>query len=709
MPGLVGINVDGAYVVRPGVYPTIDASEMVPTRPALGGPVAIASPADGGVPGETYMFRSFAAAQAVIRGGAVLSFLSRIFRPSGSRPGASTVYWTRIGAPTQATASLAGMDFTSVDYGRHTNGISIAVASVGEAAAVAASNTLTSDGTAPADGATVTIGAKTYTFKTALTPTEGEVLIGGSAATALANLKSAINHTGVPDTDYKCAAAHPTVSAGTLTATTLAVAALTPGTAGNSIATTETSTHLSWGSATLTGGTAAVLPTWTVTIRKRIDKFTRAISVGRALEVKSTATSPKVVFDHAAKQVLQYENGTVVATLDYPSDAVTISNVAAFLSARSGWTARVKSGGDPSMPARYMDNPVLGSAVVISATDWTELQACQGQLVWKLANGGLQVTAVETATGTYDVLSEVAETYLTGGTGTANDTFVSQDWSDGLALLETVPARHLFLPSADPTVQTLGLNHCIDLAAVTRKRWRAFYTGGLPGETYEDAAAAAVTFDGPCVYAWNGTEDGNPISGLRENLGGLGTAAQICGLAAGSYSSEPLTNKQVRASSLEVANPSDEVVDTLLVAGVTPIAPDPTTGAATIVQAITTYQGGPNVMFRKLQGLLIQFDILYGWQAILSDFVGQPLDLETAEKIKARCAKFLDAITRSPQNPGGVLTKGYANGDELPAWEDLTVEGDGIDSWDIRVNAHPVGETAYIPVKTKLTPQKFSL
>ena len=117
--------------------------------------------------------------------------------------------------------------------------------------AVASEGTLTSDATAPSDGDTVTIDTKIYTFKTALTPTEGEVLIGISAAVALDNLKSAINHTGTPDTDYKCAAVHPTVTATTNADTTQIVQAKTKGIAGNSIVFEEASTHLSVDAATL--------------------------------------------------------------------------------------------------------------------------------------------------------------------------------------------------------------------------------------------------------------------------------------------------------------------------------------------------------------------------------------------------------------------------------------------------------------------------
>ena len=117
--------------------------------------------------------------------------------------------------------------------------------------AVAAAATLTSDGTAPADGKKVTIGTKVYTFKTTLSTgpaVEGEVLIGASAAAALDNLKSAVNHEGTAGTDYTCAAAHPDVEATDNTDTTQKFVAKVKGTSGNAIAVAETSAHLTWGS-----------------------------------------------------------------------------------------------------------------------------------------------------------------------------------------------------------------------------------------------------------------------------------------------------------------------------------------------------------------------------------------------------------------------------------------------------------------------------
>lgn len=121
-----------------------------------------------------------------------------------------------------------------------------------------ATATLTSDTVIPTANDTVTVGAVTYTYKASVTTTANEVALGASAAAALQNLKHAINLTGTPGTHYGSATViHPTVEASTLTATTLLLVAKTGGTGGNSLASTEASTHLSFGGSTFSGGSAS--------------------------------------------------------------------------------------------------------------------------------------------------------------------------------------------------------------------------------------------------------------------------------------------------------------------------------------------------------------------------------------------------------------------------------------------------------------------
>lgn len=129
---------------------------------------------------------------------------------------------------------------------------------------VKATGLLTSDATAPSDGDTVTIEGKTYTFKTTLSnPAQmNEVLIGISAAVALDNLKLAING---GSTNYPTAAdasdmgttwstgttRHSLVNATTNTNTTQLVEANGYGTAANQYSLAETSSHLAWGASTM--------------------------------------------------------------------------------------------------------------------------------------------------------------------------------------------------------------------------------------------------------------------------------------------------------------------------------------------------------------------------------------------------------------------------------------------------------------------------
>lgn len=128
---------------------------------------------------------------------------------------------------------------------------------------VKATATLTSDNTNPSDGDTVTIAGKTYTFRSVLKPrfdwVANEVLIGADADTTLGNLKAAINGEAGEQTKYSPGTvAHTLVTCGSVSAHAVVITAIVPGTAANSYASTETSAHLSFGAATMSGGVASV-------------------------------------------------------------------------------------------------------------------------------------------------------------------------------------------------------------------------------------------------------------------------------------------------------------------------------------------------------------------------------------------------------------------------------------------------------------------
>jgi hypothetical protein len=116
---------------------------------------------------------------------------------------------------------------------------------------------LTTTGNAVA-AETVVIGSKTYTWRASIGATANEVLVGASAAASLANLKAAVNLEAGSGTLYGSATTiNAEATASVITATTLRFYAKTAGTAGNSIASTDTMTNANFGGATFAGGAAA--------------------------------------------------------------------------------------------------------------------------------------------------------------------------------------------------------------------------------------------------------------------------------------------------------------------------------------------------------------------------------------------------------------------------------------------------------------------
>lgn len=107
---------------------------------------------------------------------------------------------------------------------------------------VKAQGTLTID-TQPTDGDTFTLGTKTYTLQTTLTNADGNIKIGATLAETQANIVAGVNLTGSPSTQYASAMRiNSDVIIGDFSSNDAIITAITAGTAGNTIPTTETFT-----------------------------------------------------------------------------------------------------------------------------------------------------------------------------------------------------------------------------------------------------------------------------------------------------------------------------------------------------------------------------------------------------------------------------------------------------------------------------------
>ena len=120
---------------------------------------------------------------------------------------------------------------------------------------IAATGTLTLTGQ-PLDTETVTLGSVTYTFLTVFVDAANNILIGADQAASLNNLAAAINQEAGAGTLYGTATVfNPDARMNDLASTSEKLAtARIPGTAGNSLASTETLTNGAWSAATLLGG-----------------------------------------------------------------------------------------------------------------------------------------------------------------------------------------------------------------------------------------------------------------------------------------------------------------------------------------------------------------------------------------------------------------------------------------------------------------------
>jgi hypothetical protein len=264
--------------------------------------------------------------------------------------------------------------------------------------AVKASAVLTSDQTNVTANDTVTIGAVVYTFKA--TPAAAyEVKVGSSAAISMENLFKAITDTGNGSNYFDAIVPQPDVDAVLTSTYVITVTAKTAGTAGNSIAATETSTHLDWdgSNTTLTGGLAAE----TVTIGTTVYTFKDTLT-GAANEVKIAATSVLTLVN--LKKAI---NASGVAGVDYGFGTVAHTQVVAYTT--DATTAVIKA-------------RVVGDSLNALATTETCAAAAWGgtTLVDGVATTSSTVTIGTTVYTQVDVLTEtygaaaVANQFLRG-------------------------------------------------------------------------------------------------------------------------------------------------------------------------------------------------------------------------------------------------------------------------------------------------------
>ena len=187
-----------------------------------------------------------------------------------------------------------------------------------------ATGTLTSNGTAPSNGDTVKVGGTTYTFETTLTASTSanQILIGGSATVALANLVNAINGNYLDTNGTAGTAGYGTLTtangevtaADTTPGSLITLTAATAGIVGNGYALTGGDTLTASGSGDLTGGTAAAAAVPAVTNTWGYAVTLPAADVSGASAPVSLATGTLVFNGNGTLQSVTPTSGSASAT-----------------------------------------------------------------------------------------------------------------------------------------------------------------------------------------------------------------------------------------------------------------------------------------------------------------------------------------------------------------------------------------------------------
>ena len=262
--------------------------------------------------------------------------------------------------------------------------------------------TLTSDATDYSAGDTLTIGNRTYTFRTALTgvkatgllTTSGvfsdgetvtiqgvmytmrttlsspvqknEVLIGAAATNSLDNLKLAINKGATEGTQYSFGTtAHPYVTATTKTASTLVVESRVFGTLGNEYSISETGANCAWGAAKM--GTVATSEV--AGVANKPDEIKIQVSAAATLDVIKDAINNGAL---VGVEGTDYSYGTyahtqVTATTNSNTQQVVQARNAAFDNASIATTTS-STGSHYSWGTGNLASGVRGVKAVVAGT-----------------------------------------------------------------------------------------------------------------------------------------------------------------------------------------------------------------------------------------------------------------------------------------------------------------------------------------------------
>lgn len=248
------------------------------------------------------------------------------------------------------------------------------------------------------------------------------------------------------------------------------------------------------------------------------------------------------------------------------------------------------------------------------------------------------VTAVAGA-GTQP-LTVAAATAMTGGTDGL--TPAAGDWTSGLAALEPEEIDLLLVGTGDATVHAQAQTHCVNMSTAAARREREFIAGGVLGESDSTVAARMTALNQRTQLVFPGGYDFD-VSGNQVLYDPWYIAAKVAGMhAALPDPATPLTHARVPIIDVErrLSTVQGGSLDTLLLAGVSPIAPA-AGGGFWLVDSLTGYKAADKVFLDVHKVRSADFVQKTARVRLEARFVGQKGLSGSAQSIQTVAAQVL--------------------------------------------------------------------
>jgi len=449
-----------------------------------------------------------------------------------------------------------------------------------------------------------------------------------------------------------------------------------------------------------------------ITINHQADDITEVYdNIGPVFQIQyvGSASAARMSFDASTKILLiEINTGSWVPLVTYTVTNIavdTISELVTILDSHQDLTCNIHKYGSGNMSSSLLD----AMTQVDIKTALTTVSSEVGSLITWVNNRSALCTAAAGVSATGNFTNSNWTNFVNGSEGSAPDVAA---WSAALALLESeTDVKYIYCATDNESIHTAAIAHCTTQSDPKVGRERRLIFGGAASETVDQATTRAINQGSPrAMLVYPGIKRVNAQTNLLTVIPPYLTAAAVAGMAAGATPETPLTYKTIKAHGMEKYL-KDAEVEQLLQQGVTPIRYVKEDAIYQIVQSITTWQKDANVIYRKWSGMGIHDYLRQEARNTAKPFIGRVGDMYAMLSIKNAVAAKLDLLTRTPQNPNGVLTKvwDYAKEQVLPAWDNLLVEWDGYDHVNVSFRAHPVGEIAYITIMCTLEPAKMTV